>query len=171
MSRFRIEPLAKHSRDQFDCGNDSLNSYVQRQARQDQKKRFAVCYLLIEQATDEIAGYYTLSAGSVDAGELPEELVRKLPRYSEIPVVRLGRLAVALPFQGQGAGGAMLFDTIKRTAVAEIAAYALIVDAIDENAVKFYKHHGFIPLPINDRVLFLPISDGLRQLAGTQTKH
>ena len=171
MTRFRIEPLAKHSRNEFDCGNDSLNGYLQKQARQDQKKRFAVCYILIEQATKEIAGYYTLSAGSVDAGELQEQFVRKLPRYSEIPVVRLGRLAVGLSVQGQGAGSAMLFDAIKRTAAAEIAAYALIVDAIDDNAVKFYKHHGFLTLPTTDRVLFLPISDGLRQLAKTQTKH
>lgn len=171
MARFRIEVLAKHSRDAFDCGNDSLNSYLQRQASQDQKKRFAVCYLLIDQTADEIAGYYTLSAGSVDAGELPEKLVHKLPRYPEIPVARLGRLAVALSFQGQGAGGAMLFDAIKRTAVAEIGAYSVIVDAIDDAAVKFYEHHGFLTLPTTDRVLFLPISDGLRQLAKTQTKH
>ena len=86
-------------------------------------------------------------------------------------MVRLGRLAVGLSVQGQGAGSAMLFDAIKRTAAAEIAAYALIVDAIDDNAVKFYKHHGFLTLPTTDRVLFLPISDGLRQLAKTQTKH
>ena len=62
-------------------------------------------------------------------------------------------------------------QSIKRTAAAEIGAYSVIVEAIDDAAVKCYEHHGFLTLPTADRVLFLPISDGLRQLAGTQTKH
>jgi len=168
-AKFRIEPLVKHRRNEFDCGNDALNGYLQKQAGQDQRKRFAVCYLLVEQSTEVIAGYYTLSAGSVDAGELPAELVRKLPRYETVPVVRLGRLAIAISFQGQGAGAAMLFDAVQRTAASDIGAHSLIVDAIDDGAVRFYEHHGFIQLPSTNRVLFLPISDGLRRLTDKKT--
>jgi hypothetical protein len=75
-----------------------------------------------------------------------------------VPAVRMGRLAVDLSFKGQGLGGALLADTLDRAARSEIAAYALMVDAFDEIAVAFYKHHGFIALADSTMALFLPFA-------------
>lgn len=62
---------------------------------------------------------------------------QKLPRYPTVPAVRMGRLAVHLAFKGQGLGGALLADALVRAASSEIAAYALTVDAKDEQAAAF----------------------------------
>ena len=75
-----------------------------------------------------------------------------------MPVVRLGRLAVDDRYKGQGLGAAMLADALARAARAEIAAYALMVGAKDETAAGFYQHHGFMAMPSDPLILFLPLS-------------
>jgi GNAT superfamily N-acetyltransferase len=70
----------------------------------------------------------------------------------------MGRLAVDEAFTGQGLGGALLADALERAIRSEIAAYALIVDAKDDTAATFYRHHGFIPLPDTPLTLFLPLA-------------
>lgn len=83
---------------------------------------------------------------------------KKLPRYPLIPAVRLGRLAVATRWQGHGLGGALLAGALRRALAAEIAVFALVVDAKDEDAVRFYGHHGFIAFEDQPRALFLPLA-------------
>ena len=78
-----------------------------------------------------MAGYYTLAAAGVPLGELPEELVKKLPRYPSVPVARLGRLAVDQAFRGQKLGGALVWDAVSRAIRSEVAVAALVVDAKD----------------------------------------
>jgi ribosomal protein S18 acetylase RimI-like enzyme len=70
----------------------------------------------------------------------------------------MGRLAVDQTLKGQGLGGALLADALNRAARSEIAAYALMVDAKDEAAAAFYRHHGFIALPDLPLTLFLPLA-------------
>jgi GNAT superfamily N-acetyltransferase len=120
------------------------------------RRRMAACFVAL---ADErrIAGYYTLAAASVWLTNLPASIARKLPRYPTVPAIRLGRLAVDRAFQGQGLGGALLVDALQRASRSEIAAHALIVDAKDEAAARFYQHHGFLALPDTPLVLFLPI--------------
>ena len=81
--------------------------------------------------------------------------------YPTVPAVRMGRLAVDQAFQGQGLGGALLADALTRAARSEIAAFALVVDAKDEAATAFYRHHGFISLPYSPQTLFLPLATAL----------
>jgi GNAT superfamily N-acetyltransferase len=107
---------------------------------------------------ERIVGYYTLASASLLLAGLPPETARRLPRYPSIPAVRLGRLAVDRDFRGQGLGGALLADGLARAARAEIAAFAMTVDAKDEAALRFYMHHGFIPLPDTPTTLFLPLA-------------
>jgi ribosomal protein S18 acetylase RimI-like enzyme len=90
--------------------------------------------------------------------DLPAATAKKLPRYPMVPAVRMGRLAVDQAFKGQGLGGALLADALARCARAEIAAHALVVDAKDEGAAAFYRHHGFVALPDSPLTLFLPLS-------------
>ncbi len=99
--------------------------------------------------------------------ELPAEAGRKLACYPTVPAVRMGRLAVDLAFKGKGLGGALLADALARATRSEIAAYAMMVDAKDETAAAFYRHHGFIALPDSPSTLFLPLAT---VLAAKKTK-
>jgi len=137
-----------------------LDQYLKTQASQDIKKNVAVTYVLTPRDSELIMGYYTLSSIGIFPGELPEELVKRLPRYPVLPGVLLGRLARAKKFRGKDIGLYLLMDALKRSlAVAnQIGIVAVIVDAKDEKAVAFYQDYGFMAFPDNDRRLFLPLS-------------
>jgi predicted GNAT family N-acyltransferase len=68
----------------------------------------------------------------------------------------MGRLALDQAFKGIGLGGALLADALDRSSRSEITAFALVVDAKDEESVRFYLHHGFVLLPNTSMTLFLP---------------
>lgn len=155
-----ISPLGKsHDRKSFDCGEHSLNDYLQQYANQDIKRRINKVFVASKpNAPQEVIGYYGLSAGSLDANDLPEGLRRRLPRYP-VPVVLLGRLAVSRYHQGQGLGSILLADALQRIVQASqvMAVYAVVVDALDDRAAEFYQQFGFIPLPSQSLKLFLPM--------------
>ena len=88
------------------------------------------------------AGYYTLASASFLMTDLPDSISKKLPRFSTVPAVRIGRLAVDNSFKGQGLGGALLADALTRAVHSDIDSYALIVEAKDTSAASFYRHHG-----------------------------
>lgn len=158
VAALRAVPLdSAINRSDFHCGTDSLDRYFQTQVTQDIRRRVTACFVALDDE-NQIAGYYTLASASVLLRDLPEIVVKKLPRYPTVPAVRMGRLAVAQSFKGKGLGAALLADALARSARAEIAAYALIVDALDEVAAKFYAHHGFAVFPENALALFLPLA-------------
>lgn len=160
---FRVAPLeATHDRTPFSSGTAPLDDYFQRQVTQDIRRRVTACFVALT-CEQRIAGYYTLASTSVLLSELPAAIGKKLPRYPSVPAVRMGRLAVDQNFKGQGLGGALLADALDRAANAEIAAYALVVDAKDESAASFYRHHGFIALPDSPLTLFLPLATVLQR--------
>lgn len=135
-----------HDRNGFDCGVPELNDYLKRLAEQHRRKGVSTPFVLVDtDAPQEILGYYCLSAAQVDAAKLPESDRKKLPRYP-VPCFRLGRLAIRKDRHGQGIGKLLLACAVDRCLKArnDVAAYALIVDAKDENARQFYEHFGFI---------------------------
>ena len=155
---FRVAPLdAAHERNEFRCGSAPLDRYLQEQVSQDIRRRVAACFVAVS-AEQRIAGYYTLASASLLLADLPSSIAKKLPRYPTVPAVRMGRLAVDEAFAGQGLGGALLADALERASRSEIAAYALMVDAKDDKAATFYRHHGFIPLTDTPLTLFLPLA-------------
>lgn len=162
---FRFEGLANHNRTNFDCGVAPLNEYFLKHVRQDVGRRFTACFVALDTQLEVVAGYYTVASSSVSRLDLPKPTAKKLPRYPNVPVVRIGRLAVDLRYQGRKLGSLLLFDALKRTLNSEIATYAAVVDAKDDQAVAFYEHHGFLSLTNNRKTLFLPLSDAIRQLA------
>src|SRR5712672_3210185 len=113
--------------------------------------------LVLEDGT--IAGYYTLSSTSVQISELPEQTVRKLPRYPLVPATLLGRLAIDRRHQGKGYGCFLLADALFRSVRSEIASFAVIVDAKDENARRFYERESFLPFPDQPMKLFRPMAE------------
>jgi GNAT superfamily N-acetyltransferase len=143
----------------FACASDPLTRYFHSQVTQDQRRRLAACYIALHQASDAIAGFYTLSAADIPLTELPAELTRRLPRYPTLPAARLGRLAVDRRFTGQKLGSALLADAILRAAASEVAVFAMVVDAKDAQAEAFYRHHGFSTYASMPGRLLAPLSN------------
>lgn len=128
--------------------------------------RDAVTYLLLDAAENErIAGYYCLSAGSVTKEEAPADLARGAPK--PIPVVRMGRFAIDLRYQGAGWGADLLREALLSAAraVDSIGARALLVDAISEDASHFYRRFGFVESPIHPLQMFKALRE-IRASAG-----
>lgn len=152
-------PLASsHNKENFYCGKPLLDSYLQKQAKQDVKRRLSACFILPE--GNEIKGYYTLSTASVERQLLPQKIIKKLPpSYTDLPAILLGRLAVGKNYQGQGLGELILMDALKRSYYTsmQVGSMAVIVDPIDEEAIAFYKRYDFILLPDSGK-MFLPMA-------------
>jgi ribosomal protein S18 acetylase RimI-like enzyme len=156
---FRTEPLGDRTRDRFCCGVAVLDRYFHRQVSQDIRRRLTACYVALCGNSERICGFYTLSACHIALPDLPAEITLRLPPYPAIPAVRIGRLAVDQDFRRQGLGSAMLVDAARRVIGSDIAAFALVVDAKDEDAVAFYEHLGFSRLAVegSGRTLFVPM--------------
>lgn len=155
-----IAPLGpQHDRAGFSCGLAVLDTYLRERARQDAKRRIAAPFVLTAGDDPTIIGYYTLSALSVVLDELPQAIIRKLPRYPAIPATLLGRLAVDAGFHGQGLGEYLLMDALGRALrhSRTIASFAVIVEAINEAAARFYARYEFQPFPNQAARLFLPM--------------
>lgn len=146
-----------HDRSEFNSGTPALDRYLREQVTQDIRRRVAACFVAL---TDElrIAGYYTLATAGVPLVDLPAGIARKLPRYPAVPAIRMGRLAVDVAFQGRGLGGVLLVNAMRRAASSEIPGVVLVVDAKDDQAAAFYRHHSFIPLADTPMTLFLPLA-------------
>lgn len=163
---FRVEPLGEErDRYGFASGSAPLDRYFHTQVTQDLRRRVATCFVALSRDTDEITGYHTLAATSIALDALSPPIVKKLPRYPVVPAGLLGRLAVSRSHRGLGLGSVLLADALKRSARAELGVFAMVVDAKDEAAQRFYEHHGFTVLAGDRRRLFLPITDALRRLA------
>ncbi len=82
MTTFFSEALGKHDRTAFTSGNERIDGYFRQAVSQDVKRGYAACYVLVEKTSAKIAGFYTLSSRSIPLTELPEDITRKLPRWS-----------------------------------------------------------------------------------------
>jgi GNAT superfamily N-acetyltransferase len=159
----RVEPLGSHhDRASFASGVETLDRYLRSQAGQDARKNMAAPFVLTL-PDGAIGGYYTLSATSVKLADLPDQITRRLPRYPLVPATLLGRLAVDRRFRGQGYGRFLLADALYRVARSEIASFAVIVDAKDEAARRFYERESFLPFADQSMKLFRPVAD-IKQL-------
>lgn len=155
-----IEKLNKdHKKSDFDCDNELLNNYIQKQAKQDVNRDLSACYILNDINDKKVLGYYTLSGNSIDRNDFPIELMQKMPpSYVNLPTILLGRLAVDKNEKGKGFGSILLMDALKKCVVISesLGVLAVIVDPFDENAISFYKKYGFILIPSNNK-MFIPI--------------
>ena len=156
---FLIEPLGPdHDRSAFSCGSEVLDRYFWELVTADVRRRATACYVALEAPRGKIAGYYTLAAAGIPLAEMPAALAKRLPRYPSVPVARLGRLAVDQAYRGRKLGSALLWDAVGRSLRSEIAVFALIVDAKDDQAEAFYLHLGFVPFGSQPRQLVLPLT-------------
>jgi ribosomal protein S18 acetylase RimI-like enzyme len=157
-----IEPLASsHNRRAFACGARALDRYFRENVTQDIRRRISNCFVGID-AAGVIAGYYTLASISLPLIDLPAEETRRLPRYPLLPAALIGRLAVSEQCRKQGLGVALILDAVSRIARSDQAAFALIVDAKDDAAIRFYVHIGFQPFIGRPLTLYLPVAEAIR---------
>jgi GNAT superfamily N-acetyltransferase len=143
----------------FTCGKQPLDDFLKQRAIKNEGKSartYVDCSAAGEDAGAVVA-YYSLAAGAVTHDEAPAWAKRNMP--NPIPVFVLGRLAVDLRHQGKGLGKALLKEGIQRTLEASrtIGARALVVHAIDDEAVDYYTPFGFQRFPTDSRTLFLPV--------------
>lgn len=152
------------NRRSFACGEERLDNWLRDQSVRFHDQGFGQVYCAVDSATQAVIGYYSLSCHAVKIELLPPEAIRRSPRLTDIPSVLLGKLAVQVGLQGKGIGTRLLVDAMSRTlALSEIAGARLLeVDALTEDACKFYLKFGFEPLRDDHRHLFLQI-DTIRQ--------
>ena len=164
---FSIEELSdKHDRKSFLSVSEPLNRYLHTQVSQDVRRRITTCWVAVAnevppglpvEAAAPVLAYYTLAAGSVLLTDLPAETTKKLPRYPSVPVARMGRLAVHQRLAGQRLGSALVWDARQRAMASALAAFAVVVDAKDEEAAAFYRHLGFKAFGQRPLQLFLEL--------------
>jgi len=143
-----------HDRTDFDCGEDALNIFLQKLARQQAARDFSRTYVAVDDEQPRIRGFYAMSAGAIQFENWPEGL--KLPRYP-IPVARIGRLAVDSRDQGSGVGRALLRHALQTSMLLadQIGLHAVVVDAKHQRAAAFYSRFGFQALQADGMTLFL----------------
>lgn len=143
------------------CGIPELDHYLQHQASQDYKRSLSQTFVLTVAANDaDILGYYTLSSYSIAVAALPPDLRKHLPPNRPLPTTLLGRFAIHASQQGRGLGTLLLYHAMRRAlrATKAIASFGIVVDAMNDAVVPFYRDSGFIELQDKPRHLIAPIS-------------
>lgn len=150
------EPLtASHRTAGFDCGKPILNEWLKKHGLQASHSGSTRTFVVSDEGL--VIAYYSLTAASLDFSAAPERLRKGLPRYP-IPAVLLARLAIDRSVQGKGLGRSLLQDVFLRilNVASDVGVRALLVDAIDEKAARFYEKWGFEPfLDQPDRLFML----------------
>ena len=168
MDDLRIEPLGRsHVRDQFDCGQPSLNDFLRALVSQYEKRNLGRTYVAVRGSNPGVLGYYTLASGALAFEALPSKIAKKLPRHP-VPTVLIARLAVDKSAQGQRLGEKLLLDAFARSLELSdrLGIHAIVVEAIDEPSKAFYEKYQFIALLDRPLHLHLPISTVRDVLAG-----
>lgn len=126
----------------FDCGEPSLDRWLKERARQNLGLLASSTYVI--HRSDVVVGYYAISTGATIRSILPGSIRRNMPE--PMPSILLGRLAVDRTMQGQGLGGSLLTDALSRSArvASVIASRVVLVDAISDDARRFYARFGFV---------------------------
>ena len=148
---------SSHDVDRFDCGNESLNQWLQRRARRNQREGSSRTWVVTDGA--RVVGFYASATAVVVRTEATSRAARNQP--NPLPAMLLGRLAVDRNHQGKGLAAALLKHfLLKALEVAELTGLRLVlVHAKDPQAAGFYRHYGFEPSPIDDLTLMLLIKD------------
>ena len=158
---WRETPISKaHDRDAFDCGEPGLNDFLRHHARQSHEKGGAKTFIAVPVDDDKrVLGFYSLSPASVDYARVPALAKKGLARY-DVPVFRLGRLAVDRTMQGHGLGGQMLSSAGRRCihAAAEVGGVALLIDAKSARVASWCGYYGALSLLDAPQSLVLPLA-------------
>lgn len=149
-----LEPL--HKLTNFECGNATLNIWLSKKALKNQSsgatRTFVTCF------ENKVVGFYALATGSIEHKNVSAAIRRNMPQ--PIPIIILTRLAVDISCQGTGLGKHLLKDALLRAVqVANtIGVRAVVVHALNEDVVSFYKQFGFQQSVLSPHTLFLSVN-------------
>lgn len=150
---YQSEPLhERHQLAAFDCGKPELNLWLHNSARH--AHAMGTCKTTVWHAGDDaVVAYFGLTAHVIEREALPRKLGRGNP--DQIPAVLIARLALDSSIQGAGLGGVLLAAAYEKllAAAQQVAMRFVVVDAIDDDAAKFYERHGFTPTPVPGRLV------------------
>ena len=152
-----VEPLGKqHDRANFDSGQAEIDDWFRHRAGQDERRNLARVFVAVDDRLG-VVGFHSLNSFTLALADLPDDIARKLPHYDAIPAALIGRLARDLRVRGQGIGGLLLADAVRRVLGAgrTLAVFAIVVDAKDARAAAFYRDFGFRPFPLHPDRHFL----------------
>jgi GNAT superfamily N-acetyltransferase len=155
---------AAHEVSAFDSGVPELDDWLRKRALANEETGASRTYVVC--AGGRVVGYYALARGGVAQVLAPGRVRRNMP--DPVPVMILGRLAVDRSWQGRNLGASLLRDAVVRTVqAAEIGGIrAILVDAISEDAKRFYERNGFRVSPIDPMILMITIADAKKALSG-----
>ncbi len=155
-SIFEITQLKRrHNRAGFRCGEAALDEYLRVYARQDVQCGAASVYVVLAPGSNDVLGFYSLSAASVELMDLQLALRKQLPKYGHVPAILLGRLAVHESAQDQKLGKYLLLDALHRSLESGIGWIVLMVQAKNEHAAAFYRHFEFQQFGNDPLVLYI----------------
>lgn len=154
------EPIGRHhDRKSFDCGNPELNRFLWEHARKNHEQGASKTFLAIRNDDGAtIMGFYSLSPVSIEFARAPTIVTKGLPRY-EVPMFRLGRLAVSTDLQRKGLmGGQLLLAAGRRClrVAEETGGVAMFIDAKNDRVANWYQSYGAVPLEDHPLSLVLP---------------
>jgi hypothetical protein len=139
----------KHRRDEFTCGETSLDEWLRRYAGQNRRSNTAAVWVIAD-ASQSVVCYATLSMTAVDRSASPKPLSKGAPQ--RIPALLIGRLATDTRTAGLGLATEMV-KHILATAVElniKAACRAVVVTALNSDAVRWWQRFGFEPFQADD---------------------
>ena len=149
MSRsYLVEPLsaAKHRRNEFSCEEPELTEFFRQRALPEMETRASACFVLApKDDPGRVAGFYTLSAATINLAKLPPALTTELPKYPNLPATLLGRLARDQEFRGAGLGDLLVVSALRRAlgSTSSVGSVAVVADPKNARAEDFYRKYGF----------------------------
>ncbi len=176
---YPIEPLSQdHDRAAFSCGTSLLDTFLHQRVGQFVDRDLTRAFVMVDPdgtaaaaGKKTIVGYDTLSSSGLDYEEMSDALRHRVPRRMRVGVTLLGYLAVDGRYKGQGRGKDLLYDALYRTlrVSEEVATRAVIVDAVDADAVSFYAHHALRRFADDSNRFFYTMEDMRRLFARTRS--
>jgi GNAT superfamily N-acetyltransferase len=139
----------KHLRDEFDCGDESLNEWLQRYAGQNRRRDTAATWVVVDDRSKVVA-YACISMTSIDRSAAPGKLAKGTPQ--RIPALLIGRLGVDRSVAGHGLGTALVVHVLEKAVEINhtAACRAVVVDALNPNAFQWWARLGFVPFDPDD---------------------
>lgn len=139
----------KHRRDEFDCGDVSLNEWLHRYAGQNRRRDTAATWVVVDDHSQVVA-YACVSMTSVDRSAAPTRLGKGAP--ARIPGLLIGRLGADQRVSGHGLGTALVLHILRKAVEinASVACRAVVVDALNPEAFRWWQRFGFVPFDPDD---------------------
>ena len=161
---------SQHDRTAFDCGDEAQTRFLREFARQYDRNGMAVTYVVCEEDTPTVIGYYSVTMAEISRDIATDEVLRRTPNYP-IPAVLLSRLGVDLKAQGRGLGHALVKDAMQRAAATaeEVGCRAFLVHAAhQEIRDNFYiRDFDFDESQTHPLHLMLPMNDITTRILGS----